>query len=202
MESLPPVPSPLLSFPFAPCVRCDGCSEQKKQEHIFCQETNMSTLFAVLLLIACACDAMQYEWSVDAPTRIQWESNGGYCGELSLIEAGLLNGQYVTGWQSTVLRRLLVFLFACAIIAIFLCFLLLSPFALDRCTPAGGCRSLTCERLPTRAFHSMTKPRGCWWVRVGMCPTPILSPRQVRPTSTWPPTRFVTRWTILPINCI
>lgn len=59
----------------------------------------MATPFAVLLLIACACDAMKYEWSVDAPTRIQWESNGGYCGELSLIEAGLLNGQYVTPFR-------------------------------------------------------------------------------------------------------
>ena len=33
-------------------------------------------------------------WSIDLPPRKQWNANGGYCGEASLIAAGLHFGQY------------------------------------------------------------------------------------------------------------
>ncbi|MFM6171542.1 MAG: hypothetical protein ACKPB4_05300, partial [Sphaerospermopsis kisseleviana] len=33
-------------------------------------------------------------WSIDLPLRKQWNANGGYCGEASLISAGMHFGQY------------------------------------------------------------------------------------------------------------
>lgn len=33
-------------------------------------------------------------WSIDLPPRKQWNANGGYCGEASLISAGMHFGQY------------------------------------------------------------------------------------------------------------
>jgi hypothetical protein len=36
------------------------------------------------------------------PPRLQWEANGGYCGEVSLISAGLYYGQYLSQFDARV----------------------------------------------------------------------------------------------------
>jgi hypothetical protein len=36
------------------------------------------------------------------PPRLQWEANGGYCGEVSLISAGLYYGQYVSQYEARI----------------------------------------------------------------------------------------------------
>lgn len=36
------------------------------------------------------------------PPRLQWEANGGYCGEVSLISAGLYYGQYISQYEARV----------------------------------------------------------------------------------------------------
>lgn len=33
------------------------------------------------------------------PPRLQWEHNGGYCGEVSMIVAGLYYGQYLSQYD-------------------------------------------------------------------------------------------------------
>ncbi len=40
-----------------------------------------------------------YTWGNNIPPRIQWHANGGYCGEVSLISAGLYYGQYVSQYD-------------------------------------------------------------------------------------------------------
>jgi hypothetical protein len=37
--------------------------------------------------------------NLDLPVRIQWEANGGYCGETSMICAGLYYGQYMSQYD-------------------------------------------------------------------------------------------------------
>ncbi len=39
----------------------------------------------------------------DIPPRFQWNSNLGYCGEVSLISAGLYYGQYISQYQARVI---------------------------------------------------------------------------------------------------
>lgn len=36
----------------------------------------------------------------DLPPRLQWNENGGYCGEVSLISAGLYYGQYISQYDA------------------------------------------------------------------------------------------------------
>jgi hypothetical protein len=36
------------------------------------------------------------------PPRLQWEANGGYCGEVSLISAGLYYGQYMSQYEARI----------------------------------------------------------------------------------------------------
>jgi hypothetical protein len=36
------------------------------------------------------------------PPRLQWEANGGYCGEVSLISAGLYYGQYISQYEARI----------------------------------------------------------------------------------------------------
>lgn len=38
----------------------------------------------------------------DIPPRLQWEANGGYCGEVSLISAGLYFGQYISQYEARI----------------------------------------------------------------------------------------------------
>lgn len=38
--------------------------------------------------------------SIDSPARLQWEANYGYCGEVSLISAGLRYGQYLSQYEA------------------------------------------------------------------------------------------------------
>ncbi|KAJ3011687.1 UNVERIFIED_CONTAM: hypothetical protein HDU68_001574 [Siphonaria sp. JEL0065] len=37
--------------------------------------------------------------TLHVPTKHQWEANSGYCGELSMIQAGLLHGVYISQWD-------------------------------------------------------------------------------------------------------
>ena len=39
-------------------------------------------------------------WSTDLPPRLQWNENFGYCGEVSLISAGLYFGQYASQYEA------------------------------------------------------------------------------------------------------
>lgn len=48
-------------------------------------------LVSVLALVA---SAFADEARLDMPPRLQWNANGGYCGEVSMISAGLYYGQY------------------------------------------------------------------------------------------------------------
>jgi hypothetical protein len=45
------------------------------------------------------------DWRVkrnDIPPRLQWEANSGYCGEVSLISAGLYYGQYLSQYEARI----------------------------------------------------------------------------------------------------
>ncbi len=42
-----------------------------------------------------------WHWNA-IPPRLQWNGNGGYCGEVSLISAGLYFGQYVSQYQARI----------------------------------------------------------------------------------------------------
>jgi hypothetical protein len=44
--------------------------------------------------------AVQNAWSNNIPPRLQWNENFGYCGEVSLISAGLYYGQYVSQYDA------------------------------------------------------------------------------------------------------
>ena len=44
--------------------------------------------------------AAQSSWHTDIPPRLQWNANFGYCGEVSLISAGLYFGQYVSQYDA------------------------------------------------------------------------------------------------------
>ncbi|HEX6565658.1 MAG TPA: hypothetical protein VF020_15315 [Chthoniobacterales bacterium] len=39
-------------------------------------------------------------WTNNIPPRLQWEANYGYCGEVSLISAGLYYGQYLSQYDA------------------------------------------------------------------------------------------------------
>lgn len=56
-------------------------------------------LTAAALLPARAADAAHRN---ALPPRLQWEANGGYCGEVSLISAGLYYGQYLSQFDARV----------------------------------------------------------------------------------------------------
>lgn len=61
-------------------------------------------LFIWVILTTCiACipvSAGNYENKVDLPPRWQWDENHGYCGEVSLISAGLYYGQYLSQYDA------------------------------------------------------------------------------------------------------
>ena len=42
----------------------------------------------------------------EIPPRIQWNANDGYCGEVSLISAGLYYGQYVSQYDARVFANI------------------------------------------------------------------------------------------------
>ena len=41
----------------------------------------------------------KYKLKNDIPLRIQWDANSGYCGEVSMISAGLYYGQYLSQYD-------------------------------------------------------------------------------------------------------
>lgn len=41
----------------------------------------------------------EYQARIDLPPRLQWVENGGYCGEMSFIAAGLYYGQYASQYD-------------------------------------------------------------------------------------------------------
>jgi hypothetical protein len=43
--------------------------------------------------------ATKYKLKNDIPPRLQWENNNGYCGEVSMISAGLYYGQYLSQYD-------------------------------------------------------------------------------------------------------
>ena len=53
-------------------------------------------LIAALLTMGTLAQQMK---SNDIPARIQWSANGGYCGETSMIAAGLYYGQYMSQYD-------------------------------------------------------------------------------------------------------
>ena len=50
-----------------------------------------------LLLLVCFFTKLQ---AVDISPRLQWNENNGYCGEVSLISAGLYYGQYLSQYDA------------------------------------------------------------------------------------------------------
>lgn len=56
-------------------------------------------LLAFVFFSAACCFADTNTWRNNIPPRLQWESNHGYCGEVSLICAGLYYGQYVSQYD-------------------------------------------------------------------------------------------------------
>lgn len=52
---------------------------------------------------ASAAEQFRYQAGPSAPLRMQWNSNFGYCGEASMVAAGLRFGQYASQWS---VRRL------------------------------------------------------------------------------------------------
>jgi hypothetical protein len=42
-------------------------------------------------------------FKLNIPTRLQWEENDGYCGEVSLISGGLYFGQYGSQFDTRVM---------------------------------------------------------------------------------------------------
>ena len=67
----------------------------------------MRTLYRLLalsfILLTNLCSPAQsdtYSWSNNIPPRFQWNGNFGYCGEVSLISAGLYYGQYVSQYEA------------------------------------------------------------------------------------------------------
>lgn len=57
-------------------------------------------LFASLLISVANATASAHRNPI--PPRLQWEANGGYCGEVSLISAGLYYGQYVSQYDARI----------------------------------------------------------------------------------------------------
>jgi hypothetical protein len=49
--------------------------------------------------VVSATGANVFQWRVPTSDRQQWESNGGYCGEVSMIQNGLLRGQYMSQYD-------------------------------------------------------------------------------------------------------
>lgn len=56
----------------------------------------MIKIFTAILLAATSFANMQYN---EIPSRLQWMHNAGYCGEVSLIAAGLYYGQYLSQYD-------------------------------------------------------------------------------------------------------
>lgn len=54
----------------------------------------------VLGLVSVAGFAATGSWNNDLPPRLQWNGNFGYCGEVSLISAGLYYGQYASQYDA------------------------------------------------------------------------------------------------------
>ncbi len=46
---------------------------------------------------------VQYAQENDIPPRLQWNHNGGYCGEVSMVSAGLYYGQYLSQYDVRVI---------------------------------------------------------------------------------------------------
>lgn len=55
----------------------------------------MKLFFSLLLSLSLLADTQ----SIDLPYRLQWRQNLGYCGEVSLISAGLYYGQYLSQYD-------------------------------------------------------------------------------------------------------
>ncbi len=60
----------------------------------------MKAICTFLLFISSLSFADTYMVTNDIPPRYQWNSNDGYCGEVSLISAGLYYGQYVSQFDA------------------------------------------------------------------------------------------------------
>ena len=60
----------------------------------------MISAFLVVLLIFAASVSSKYTWNSQLPARLQWLHNDGYCGEVSLIMAGLKYGQYFSQYDA------------------------------------------------------------------------------------------------------
>lgn len=61
-------------------------------------------VFVVFLISSSivAANNNQYEVQNNFPSRYQWETNMGYCGEVSLIVSGLALGQYISQYDSRI----------------------------------------------------------------------------------------------------
>eukprot|EP01040_Poterioochromonas_malhamensis_P005653 gene5653-6075_t len=63
----------------------------------------MLSLFLFITFYAAAVLCAKYEYQNNFPVRYQWGENMGYCGEVSLITAGLnLGGQYLSQYDSRI----------------------------------------------------------------------------------------------------
>lgn len=60
-------------------------------------------LFYLAVGLFITCQGAAYSVKLDIPPRLQWNANNGYCGEVSLISAGLYFGQYCSQYQARAL---------------------------------------------------------------------------------------------------
>ena len=67
--------------------------------------TMKATIWITFVLIPLVSASAQTTKQTDLPPRFQWESNYGYCGEVSFISAGLYYGQYVSQFDARVLAN-------------------------------------------------------------------------------------------------
>ncbi len=54
----------------------------------------------IYLLLGTACSLMAGTVQNDLPPRLQWNANGGYCGETALISGGIYWGQYLSQYTA------------------------------------------------------------------------------------------------------
>ncbi|MFZ8911013.1 MAG: hypothetical protein ACO20A_10210, partial [Candidatus Nanopelagicales bacterium] len=62
---------------------------------------------AAIAVLACvsapgmaAAAPVWHQHGINMAPRLQWNANGGYCGEVSFISAGMRYGQYTSQWTA------------------------------------------------------------------------------------------------------
>ena len=62
----------------------------------------LCALIVVCAVVVPTVAQLAHKWKTNDPIRLQWFQNDGYCGEMSLIMAGLKYGQYISQYDARV----------------------------------------------------------------------------------------------------